>query len=329
MKKLVVFICFLIIIVLIHFLSDKIFLVTKGNEELFDYTKSSEYSFLVAGHAYGSHHDVNKGLYPKFMSKVKNEIIDKDNFIIFTGDIVRNSTSESWEIVESQLKEISLPSFLVMGNHDFSESGINFFNEKHGNTFYFFKKNNDLFFSFNVNLSWGNITQDQLSLFKETIKNNFDSNNVFVFFHELIWTQGKLKYLHIQHNFQTYPFKSNFWTDLFPVFQSFPNRQFYLIAGDLGGTPNSISAFFDKIHNVTFLASGMGETKRENFMRITVQRNTIDVNLIPLNNDISLGHINDYSNWHHFLEMFLNKREYLFLLYKKAFLNILIKDNSS
>ena len=28
-----------------------------------DYKKSSEYSFLVAGHAYGSHHDVNKGLY--------------------------------------------------------------------------------------------------------------------------------------------------------------------------------------------------------------------------------------------------------------------------
>jgi hypothetical protein len=215
-----------------------------------------------------------------------------------------------------------------MGNHDLSPSGISFFNEKHGNTFYYFKENNDLFFSFNVNLSWGNITQDQLSLFKETINNNFDSNKVFIFFHELIWTQGKLKYLHIQHNFLTYPFKSNFWTDLFPVFQSFPNRQFYLIAGDLGGTPNSISAFFDKKDNITFLASGMGETKRENFMRITVQGNTIGVNLIPLNSDISLGHINDYSNWHHFIEMFLNKREYLFFLYKKAFFNILIKDKS-
>ena len=294
---------------------------------------NSEYSFLVAGHTYGSHHHFNEGIYPKFLSRVQEEIAYNDEFLLLTGDIVRNSTAKSWKIVDEQLKKLPIPSYLSMGNHDISVSGFKFFKKKHGNSYYYFKKGNDLFFCFNVNLNWGEITKEQINLFKNVL-NEFKSRNIFIFFHELIWTQGKLSYLHIRHNWGTYLFESNFWDDIYPILRSFPKRQFYLLAGDVGGTPNSISAFYQKKQNVTFLASGMGETKEENFMRITVKQKSTDIELIPLNKEVLLGHITDYDIYDHFLEMFKNQRKYLFAIYireidklKKAFFNIIIKDH--
>ena len=78
----------------------------------------------------------------------------------------------------------------------------------------------------------------------------------------------------------------------------------------------------------------MGETKEENFMRITVRQKSTDIELIPLNKEVSLGHITDYDIYDHFLKMFKNQRKYLFAIYikeidklKKAFFNILIKDH--
>ena len=324
-------ICFIFIFTLVIFLKFYRSEQTKENtfiDEISESANDTEYSFLVAGHTYGSHHHSNKGIYPKFLHRVNEEIIEKDAFILFTGDIVRNSTTESWKIVDEQLKEISIPSFLTMGNHDISESGLDFFNKKHGNSFYYFSKGNDLFFSFNVNISWGKITEEQITLFKEAL-NTFKARNIFIFFHELIWVQGKLRYLHIRHNWGTYRFESNFWDDVFPILRSFPNRQFYLLAGDLGGTPVSISAFYDKKQNVTFLASGMGETKEENFMRILVKQNSTEIELIPLNDKISLGHITNYGIIKHFLKMLQNQKEYLFEIYKRAFFNFVIQDKSN
>ena len=45
---------------------------------------NSEYSFLVAGHTYGSHHHFNEGIYPKFLSRVQEEITYKDEFLLIT-----------------------------------------------------------------------------------------------------------------------------------------------------------------------------------------------------------------------------------------------------
>ena len=322
-------ICFIIIFTLTIYISFYRNELTKENIYIDEFSESEndiEYSFLVAGHTYGSHQHSNKGIYPKFLHRVHEEIIDKDAFVLFTGDIVRNSTTESWKIVEEQLKKIPIPSFLTMGNHDISEAGLDFFNKKHGNSFYYFSKGDDLFFSFNVNLSWGKITEEQIILFKEAL-NAFKARNIFIFFHELIWVQDKFRYLHIRHNWGTYRFESNFWDDVFPVLRSFPNRQFYLLAGDVGGTPVSISAFYDKKQNVTFLASGMGETKEENFMRILVKQKSTEIELIPLNNEISLDHITNYGVFEHFLKMLQNQKKYLFEIYKREFFNFIIQDN--
>ena len=328
-------ICFIFILaIFLKFFNNALIKNELKNEDFNGIVTDSEYSFLVAGHTYGAIYHQNKGIYPKFLSRLQEEINHKDEFIFFTGDIVRNSTPESWGIVDKQLKKLSISSYLSMGNHDISLSGLSYFKKKHGNSYYYYRRGNDLFFSFNVNLSWGRITKEQVNLFKRAL-NEFESRNIFIFFHELIWTQGKLSYLHIRHNYIKYPFESNFWEDIYPILRSFPNRQFYLFAGDVGAGETSISAFYHKKQNVTFLASGMGNSKADNFMRVTVRKESSDIDLIPLNNEVSLGSITDYDLYDHFIKLFKNEKDYLFFIYikkplsrlKRAFFNILVKDH--
>ncbi len=83
----------------------------------------SSYSFIAAGHAYGSHEGENIGLHPALLNRLYSGIDSTVEFMVFTGDIVNHSTSESWQQVEDELDSLSLPYFYVMGNHDDNETG--------------------------------------------------------------------------------------------------------------------------------------------------------------------------------------------------------------
>lgn len=71
----------------------------------------SNYSFIVAGHAYGSHQGTNLGLYPKFHEKLKGKKKDYD-FIVLVGDFVRDGNIQNWKQVISELDSIQKPYFL-------------------------------------------------------------------------------------------------------------------------------------------------------------------------------------------------------------------------
>ena len=48
-------------------------------------TEFASYKFAIAGHEYGSHHDQNPGLYPKFSEVFRSKDSDYQ-FILFAGD---------------------------------------------------------------------------------------------------------------------------------------------------------------------------------------------------------------------------------------------------
>ena len=144
---------------------------------------SKNYSFLVAGHTYGKSAGKNLGFYPKFFSILKNEVnSNNDGFIIFTGDIVRKSDLESWDSIMQDLTQIKIPSYFVMGNHDYSDVGRNIFHAKHGNTYYSFNQNNDLFYVFDTQTRPGYLGEDQINSFKKVLSEAEKINNVFIFF---------------------------------------------------------------------------------------------------------------------------------------------------
>ena len=56
-----------------------------------------------------------------------------------------------------------------------------------------------------------------------------------------------------------------------------------MFAGDTGGRPDSVPAFYDTWGHVTLIASGMGEVSEENYLLVTVQGSSLSFRLIPLN----------------------------------------------
>ena len=66
-------------------------------------SRNANYSFLVAGHAYGHHNGVNPALHPKFLEALNNNVLS-EKFIVFTGDVLRASTAEIWNTLEQQMQ---------------------------------------------------------------------------------------------------------------------------------------------------------------------------------------------------------------------------------
>jgi hypothetical protein len=244
---------------------------------------SSDYTFIVAGHAYGSHYDTNKGLHPPFLKALCSEKIPPHEFIIFTGDAVRNSTEEEFNMLSNSLKK---PFYMSMGNHEKSDYGIKFFKKKYGNLYYSFSLGTEKFIFLNSQELEMAISDIQVEFLVHELNEIRNEKNIFIFFHELLWNSKSI-YKGINSNgrcrHENIKGKSNFWEEIFPVLQKFKNLKFFIIAGDVGGNPDAIPAYYEKIDNIELIASGMGEIKDENLLLISKRNNSIVKKLFSLN----------------------------------------------
>ena len=260
---------------------------------------NSNYSFYVAGHAYGAHVGKNIGLHPPFLSKL-TENKDSSVFALFlTGDIVNQSTSASWNQVEEELSDLNLNSYYVMGNHDNNSVGYEIFRKKHESAYYSFVYKNELFVVLNSTESDRSISPAQLNFLDEIFANT-DAHweRAFVFFHEVIWNSNekhKLVRSNSRSRFNQVVNVSNFWYEIFPRLIAFPEKQFYLFAGDVGGNTDAIAAFYDRWKNVTLISSGMGEVFDENYLKVMVLPDTVTFELIALNDSVEMNPVTWYN----------------------------------
>jgi hypothetical protein len=89
---------------------------------------------------------------------------------------------------------------------------------------------------------------------------------------------------------------SNYWEDVHPILLEKPDKNFFLIAGDVGGNPDAVAAFYDKWDNVTLLASGMGEVVDENYLLVHIdEQDSVKLGLVPLDSSLILPDIEFYS----------------------------------
>ena len=66
-------------------------------------SENPDYSFFIAGHAYGSPRGNNLGIYPKFFK----ELLNNKNifeFGILAGDVTRKGDKLSWDEFDNQIK---------------------------------------------------------------------------------------------------------------------------------------------------------------------------------------------------------------------------------
>jgi predicted MPP superfamily phosphohydrolase len=259
----------------------------------------NQYSFIVAGHTYGAHARQTLGLHPPFMEKLP-AAIDSSAFALFlTGDLVNQSNKASWDQVKTDLASLTIPSYYIMGNHDINSFGYAAFNEKHGGTFYSFYHQTDLFIILNSTKKDRSISSDQVDYLKRILNSSTNSaKRVFIFIHELIWN-SHIKYRGVMSNsrsrYDQMVNYSNFWDEIFPILSTDQDRKYYLIAGDVGGNTDAISAFYDTRGNVTFVASGMGEVEDENYLKVNVLEDTVRFTFIPLNEEIIMLPVRFYN----------------------------------
>ncbi|HEY3372449.1 MAG TPA: metallophosphoesterase [Prolixibacteraceae bacterium] len=260
---------------------------------------NSTYSILVAGHAYGAHAGLNIGLHPPLLNKLKVRPENIVAALILTGDIVNHSTPASWAQVALELSNLQLPAYYVMGNHDNNSTGMAVFQKKHGGTYYSFTIQNDLYIVLNSTESDRSISIAQLAFLNNLLQNTASTNKrVFIFFHELIWDSHEI-YKLVRSNersrYNEIVKVSNFWQKVYPALTAYPDKHFYLFAGDVGGNPDAVAAFYDRWANVTLLASGMGEVPDENYLEVSVLPDTVLFKLIPLNDAVEMKPITWYT----------------------------------
>ena len=239
----------------------------------------NSYSFFVVGHAYGHPLGLNKGLQPSFVNHIKS--INQDSTIdlgIFTGDILRCRRAICIDSVKNQLARIKVPVHIAPGNHDFYPTFESDFNQY----FYIFLNKSDLFIILSPGLDNWNITGAQLTFLKDILtKNIHSSKRIFLFMHELIWWSPQ-KYPDIKINFKdNYPGQTNFDKEILPLLYSL-QKEIFVFAGDLGCTHQVTQYLKEKSANVTFIASGIGSSKNEYYLKVEVSKDDVNTILVPI-----------------------------------------------
>lgn len=246
-------------------------------EKLVEKESELQYNFIVAGHVYGKPGTSELGLYKPFKSAINSGLGD---FLVLNGDIVKDSDSTSWDSIDSDIDSLNMKTYFVAGNHDISN--ITLYESRYGPTNYSWKHNNDLFITLDGNIDNWNIQDEQLSFLKETIAQKATENIlIHIFCHQLIWWERE-RYPDIYPN-STFgkAQELNFWKELKPYFDSLQN-QVFLYSGDIGANSQSPDYFFEQSKNLHILASGMGEGKGDNYLKVNVYDNKIIFSFIPL-----------------------------------------------
>lgn len=257
---------------------------------------SGNYAFFVAGHAYGAPRSDNPGLHPPFLDKF--DIINKDTVIkfgILTGDIVRTSSIESWDSVDAQLRKLHIPVYFCPGNHDMYDRIL--YESRYGNPYYSFKDYDDLFVVLDGNINRWNISGKQLEFLTHLLSHKNKAHNVFIFVHQLVWWKKQSVFEQVNLNWPPYtPDSTNYWSTIEPILKDFKGNVF-LFAGDLGANHQSSSLMYYRDGNITYIGSGMGDNKRDHFIKVIVnQDKEVKFEIIALQGDPNkFGKLESYS----------------------------------
>jgi len=255
------------------------------------------YSFYVAGHTTGKPGVDNEGLHPPFRAQfdfINNE--STIEFGIFTGDIVSESNERNWNEAEADIALLNKPVFFTAGNRDIGDRAL--FESRYGITYNSFIANNDLFIILDPNLDNWNISGNQLAFLQNTLNaNRANVDNVFIFFHQLLWWSPDNIYQRvIPNSLSGRGEEVNFWDEVEPLLNNI-NNDVFLFAGDVGAFPNGSEFMYDTFDNITLVASGMGGEERDNFVIIDVTEDgNVNFRLIAINGDDpnALGNLEDY-----------------------------------
>jgi len=252
-------------------------------------SKDEGYSFFVAGHVYGTPGERYKGIYEPFKTNnlLKGCLFMPLGFLL--GDAVVEASNYEFEILKKEIESIgnNTKIHISPGNHEVGSGAYNakrdIYKDNFGETYKYFMYEDDLFIVLDANANNWNINGDQLTMLKDLNLDDKDYNNVFIFTHQVIWTDPKNEKFSglIVNSSEGKAEKLNFWNEVFPIINNLGERVF-LFAGDVGAFDNKSEFFYDNVSGISFFATGMGGGKRDNYLLIHVRQNEVEIDLVEL-----------------------------------------------
>ncbi len=248
---------------------------------------TGNFSFIVSGHFHGS--SSNQSTYPAATILAGIDTLNnlKPVFLISLGDLfidVNASYMEHYQ--KSFFDKLKMPLYNAVGNHDISNG--NMYEKVYGNTYFKLSINDNLFIILNTEIDDGSIKGSQLAFLKnlleQTLKNNLQFKNIFIFSHRPVWAENNERYNRLfLGNTRTSIGKNNFETDVKPLlFELAKTKNIFWMSGSLGGGPASF--FYDKEpeSNIHFIQTAIRDLPRDAVLQVNVKDGAVALNGISL-----------------------------------------------
>ena len=252
--------------------------------------KVEEYSFLLAGHLYGSPGN-RLSVFPSssFLANIDRINSIDSKFFISLGDNYRRADDAHIANYRASVAaKLKMPLFNSAGNHDLTDRPL--YESNFGDTYYHFVYNTELYVILDSELGAGQITGAQLDFLVDLMHdavNDPDIKSVFIFSHKLIWCVNKPGYqIVFQHlNARSgYADTDNFRGEIEPVLMELSkHKSVYWVSGDIGCSW-SLPIFFqkDQSSDVTYIATGIGDTTRDAILQVNVAESGDETTFIPV-----------------------------------------------
>ncbi|MCP5064916.1 MAG: hypothetical protein GY936_21050 [Ignavibacteriae bacterium] len=143
--------------------------------------------------------------WPIFDRAVDEINLLQPDFVIMVGDMIQGVTTdtslikEMWKEFKSHADKLTVPLYLLPGNHDISnEVMYDYWNKNIGLRYYSFKKNNSLFILLNTEeyrkTKDGELGKKQIDFVMNELEKNKEVDQTFIFFHRPLWVKGSAKH---------------------------------------------------------------------------------------------------------------------------------------
>lgn len=265
-------------------------IVSPLNGKVLDSSNTTKnYSFFLIGHVYGN--PESPSVYPSasFLSNIDMLNHNNASFFILMGDNFQKCEPDYIEnFKKSILSKIDVPVFNAVGNHDVGNREL--YGSHFGMTFYDFVYGSEMYIILDSEINQGEIAGDQLNYLNNAVQNAIDANevkNVIIIIHKLIWTVGddELKPIYQNLNAQSgYAKNDEFQSIILPQFVRLSKtKNVYVASGDIG-VSWSLPLFYhkDERYNITYVASGIGDTKRDAIIRVDISEGEVTFSPISL-----------------------------------------------
>ncbi|CAA0078389.1 Uncharacterised protein [Halioglobus japonicus] len=274
----------------------------------------SEYSFVVLGHIRSAPgiHEPNKTL----RNNVERLFGDDPAFVIALGDLYYNLKEQGLIGIKTWVSEnIPVPFYNAVGNHDTQVGNdplpdgtrtsvshdIGRYEQEFGDANYNFRLGSELFIFLDtgrVPIVSGEAWETVKALLADAATDD-TIKNIFVLTHKVFWSynndnpamEALFRYRHPIMPPPNYRF---FLGELKPLLEPLAaTKKIFLISGDIGGGRKYLQTYFLEEPDITYVATGMGNTPRDSFINVQVKSGEVSLENI----NFSTGEVSAMENF--------------------------------